>query len=249
LRCVVLTSTCENLLESDLLPIHPKGFRNLPNQFIDPALLFRMEIPIEHWDGQWDSKGITLPDQYQVPCFAEFSDRPLFADIRIGWSLDGLAVQVLVKGKRQLPWCRETRLDESDGFHLWIDTRCSPGIHRATQYCHRFLWMPSGGGPRRENSVTTMVPINRARNHPRQIDPRILQMHTKLRHDGYEISGWIPKAALTGFDPQEQPRLAIYYAVIDRELGWQGLTLGPEYPVTDDPSLWSQAVLVDSNND
>ena len=35
----------------------------------------------------------------------------------------------------------------------------------------------------------------------------------------------------------------VQYAVIDRELGWQTLTLGPEYPVMDDPSLWGEAVL------
>ena len=31
--------------------------------------------------------------------------------------------------------------------------------------------------------------------------------------------------------------------VIDRELGWQTFSLGPEYPVMDDPSLWGEAVL------
>ncbi len=35
----------------------------------------------------------------------------------------------------------------------------------------------------------------------------------------------------------------MYYAVIDRELGWQTLSLGPEFPVMDDPSLWGEAVL------
>jgi hypothetical protein len=34
----------------------------------------------------------------------------------------------------------------------------------------------------------------------------------------------------------------MYYTVIDRELGWQTLALGPEYPVMDDPSLWGEAV-------
>ncbi|MCH1494245.1 MAG: hypothetical protein L7U72_03360 [Rubripirellula sp.] len=216
----------------------------MPNPFIDPALLFQMEIPLRHWDGKWESKGVQLPEIYQVPCFAEFSDRQIFSDIRLGWNPNGLVIQVSVKGKRQTPWCRETRLDESDGFHLWIDTRCSPGIHRATQYCHRFLWMPSGGGPRRESSLAAMVPINRARSHPRAVDSKHLPLKTNLRHNGYEISAWIPREALTGYSPEEQPRVAIYYAVIDRELGWQGLTLGPEYPVTDDPSLWSQANLL-----
>jgi len=72
----------------------------------------------------------------------------------------------------------------------------------------------------------------------------MLPLKTNLRHDGYEISAWIPSEALTGYSPDEQPRVALYYAVIDREHGWQGLTLGPDYPVTDDPSLWSEASLL-----
>ncbi len=215
----------------------------MAKQLIDPALLFRFEIPVEHWRGDWTTKGISLPEKCQVPTFAEFSNRSVFADIRVGWSEEGIGVQIAVKGKRQLPWCRETRLDESDGFHLWIDTRCSPGIHRATQYCHRFLWMPTGGGSRRETPIAAMVPINRARSQPRQIDGRCLKVAAVPRHDGYQLSGFVPKQALTGYDPQEQPRIGLYYAVMDRELGWQGTTLGPEYPVADDPSLWSEASL------
>jgi hypothetical protein len=152
-------------------------------------------------------------------------------------------VHVLVAGKRQLPWCRDTRLDESDGFHFWIDTRCSPGIHRATQYCHRFLWMPGGSGPKHELPLTALLPINRARNNPKPVQPGLLKVAAMARHDGYELSGFVPAAALTGFDPGQQPRVGIYYAVIDRELGWQTLTLGPEFPVIDDPSLWGEAVL------
>ena len=48
---------------------------------------------------------------------------------------------------------------------------------------------------------------------------------------------------MTGYDPEQQPRVSIYYAVIDRELGWQTLSLGPEFPVMDDPSLWGEGVL------
>jgi hypothetical protein len=90
-----------------------------------------------------------------------------------------------------------------------------------------------------------LVPINRARGQPAAVEPGALQIAARARHDGYSLSGFVPRQALTGYDPEDQPRIALYYAAVDRELGWQTLTLGPEYPVTDDPSLWSQAVLSD----
>jgi hypothetical protein len=161
----------------------------------------------------------------------------------MAWNKTGIGIHVLVNGKRQLPWCRDSRLDDSDGFHLWIDTRCSPGIHRASQFCHRFLWMPAGDGPKRERPMASLIPINRARNHPKQISHRILKVAAQPRHDGYEMSGFVPAEALTGFDPAQQPRVGLFYAVIDRELGWQTLALGPEMPITEDPSLWGEAVL------
>ena len=186
-----------------------------------------------------------LPETTRLPSFGELGGRGVFSDVRVAWSESGIGIQVIVHGKRQLPWCRETRLDESDGFHVWIDSRCSPNIHRATQYCHRFLFMPAGGGPKRERPVASLIEINRARSHPKSIAPDLLRIKAFPRHDGYELGGFIPAAAITGFDPSDQARLGFYYAVIDRELGWQTLGVGPEYPVTEDPSLWGEAVLRD----
>lgn len=212
---------------------------------IDPTFLFRFELTLRREPLNWSDKGLKLPESCKLPSFGALSDRPVFADVRMAWNDDGIGVHVTVNGKRQLPWCRETRLDESDGFHVWMDTRCSPGIHRATQYCHRFLWMPAGGGPQRNKPVAALVGIHRARGNPKQVSPDDLPLKAYPRHDGYELSAVIPKAAMTGFDPVDNPRIGLYYAVVDRELGWQTLTLGPEYPVAEDPSLWGEAVLGD----
>ena len=50
--------------------------------------------------------------------------------------------------------------------------------------------------------------------------------------------------ALTGFDPQEHPRLGFTYAVVDRELGEQTLGVGSPMPYQEDPSLWATLELV-----
>jgi hypothetical protein len=213
------------------------------NPLIDPTFLFRFEVTLREDRCAWTTRGLSLPEACRLPSFGGLAGRPVFADVRMAWSPAGIGVHVRVNGKRQLPWCRETRLDDSDGFHLWIDTRCSPEIHRATQYCHRFLWMPSGGGPQRDKPVAALIPIHRARANPKPIKTETLKLRAFPRHDGYELSGFIPRDAMTGFDPEGQPRVGIYYAVVDRELGWQTFSLGPEYPVTEDPSLWGEAVL------
>jgi hypothetical protein len=217
--------------------------KTVPSQLIDPTFLFRFEIEIRRAELEWTPEGLTLPEACRLPSFGALSGQKFFADVRLGWSEAGLGLQVLISGKRQLPWCRGTRLDESDGFHLWLDTRCSPHIHRATQYCHRFLFMPAGGGPKRERPVASLVPIHRARGNPKPVSPDQLSIRSLARHDGYEVRGLIPASTLTGFSPTDQNRIGFYYAVLDREFGWQTLCLGPDYPVAEDPSLWGEAVL------
>lgn len=210
---------------------------------VDPTVLFKFEVRIRPAELAWTAKGLTLDETYRVPSFAALSGGPIYADLRLAWSTTGLGFDLRVAGKRQTPWCRDSRLDESDGLHLWLDTRNSPNIHRATQHCHRFLFLPAGGGPRRERPVAQLVPINRARANPKPIAAGALLVQALPRHDGYLMSGVIPAACLTGYDPTDQSRLGFYYLLSDRELGQQALTLGTDFPVMEDPSLWSEASL------
>ena len=54
----------------------------------------------------------------------------------------------------------------------------------------------------------------------------------------------MPAEALTGFDPQEHPRLGFTYAVMDRELGKQTFNIGAGMPFDEDPGLWATLELV-----
>ncbi|MCM2369787.1 hypothetical protein NB063_04045 [Rhodopirellula sp. ICT_H3.1] len=213
-------------------------------QLVDPTILFRFEVRLLRHELKWSSRGLTLPESCRLPSFGALSGGPIFADLRVAWAPEGIGFTVKVAGKRAMPWCRDTRLDESDGLHIWMDTRNSPNIHRATQHCHRFLWLPAGGGPQRERPVARLIPINRARGNPKPIGDKVLQIHAAPKHDGYEMSGLIPAEAMTGYDPIDQPRMGFFYAVADRELGYQAFTLSEAFPVVEDPSLWGEAALI-----
>ncbi|WP_246109522.1 DOMON domain-containing protein [Roseimaritima multifibrata] len=213
------------------------------SNLLDPTFPFRFETALRQVPLKWSAQGISLPDACRMPAWGALADRPLYADIRMAWSISGIAFSVQATGKRQLPWCRDGRIDESDGFQLLLDTRCSPGIHRANRYCHRFMFCPIGGGNKRDQPIASMLPINRARQMPHAISRKQIGVAAKLTQDGYGLSGMIAASGLTGFDPGEYPRISLWYAVIDRELGWQTFSLGPEFPVTEDPTLWGEATL------
>jgi hypothetical protein len=216
----------------------------MSSALISPTLLFRFAAPCRHTDDKWTAKGLQLAEQHKLPCFAELSGAKPYADVRLGWSEAGIAVNAIVRGKEQPPWCRDSRIDDSDGVQLFIDTRNTQNIHRAARFCHRFAFLPVGAGQRLDDAVATLLAINRAKESPREIDPRTLKIRSERLADGYRLEGFVPAAALTGYSPADHAAIGFSYAVIDRERGWQTFSVGPELPFVEDPSLWGTLELV-----
>jgi len=203
-----------------------------------PTFLFRFATRCRYRDKLWGDGGLRLSETYALPCFGALEGKTRFADVRAAWSGEGLAFEVSVSGKKQPLWCRSTRLEDSDGLQLWIDTRGAHNIHRASRFCHRFVFLPCGAGARMDQPVAAMAPIHRAKDNPKPVDPKCLRVLAQVRWEGYRLQALIPSSALTGFDPTDHPRLGFTYAIVDRELGWQTFTVGPEFPIVEDPSLW-----------
>ena len=86
------------------------------------------------------------------------------------WNKEGLLFVLNVTGKKQSPWCRPTRMEDSDGLQLWIDTRDSHTVHRANRFCHRFQFLPFGGGHRLDEPIAAHSDI--WEKVVRQIDAR-----------------------------------------------------------------------------
>jgi hypothetical protein len=80
--------------------------------------------------------------------------------------------------------------------------------------------------------------INRAQQDAPMADLSEIPFRAGPKKGGYRVEVFLPTDALTGFDPEEHPRLGFYYAVRDQELGEQVPVVGSEFPYADDPSLW-----------
>jgi hypothetical protein len=150
-----------------------------------------------------------------------------------------LAFSIGVQGKSQPLWCRGSRVEDSDGVQLWIDTRDVHNVHRAGRFCHRFIFLPGGGGSRLDQPVAEVLTINRARELHNPVREGLLKARCQPRKDGYLLDIFLPAAALTGFDPVEYPRIGFNYAVADRELGQQTFSVAAPMPYQEDPSLWA----------
>jgi hypothetical protein len=211
----------------------------LPQRF-----LFRFSASCQYRHPLWTPRGAGLDERYRLAGLAELEDEPAVAEVSAAWSEAGLVLAAKVGGKKQPLWCRASRAEDSDGLQLWIDTRDVRNVHRASRFCHRFLFLPSGGGKKLDEPVGQSLPINRAREPARPVSPGLLQAVCKVRPDGYTLECFVPAEAMIGFEPAEHPRIGFTYALTDRELGQQTFSIGPPMPYDEDPSLWATLELV-----
>ena len=163
-----------------------------------PTFLFQFATSCRYRKELGAEGGIKLGEEHRLPSFGELEGRPLFADLRAAWNEEGLAFVLQVAGKQQAPWCRASRVEDSDGLQVFLNTRDAQNIHRASRFCHRFVFLPSGGGNRADQPVAEMVKINRAQQSPRAIRAGLLRVESAQREGGYTLHAFIPATALTG---------------------------------------------------
>ena len=179
-----------------------------------------------------------LPDACRVESLADMDGKGDFADVRLAWNEAGLAVQVEVRGKDQSPQCDPATPRFSDGLSLWIDTRDSRTSHRASRFCHQFHFLPSGGGEDRDEPAVVQAKINRASQDAPLAEPGAIPFRVKRRATGYRLAAFLPAESLTGFDPEQNPKMGVFYVIRDAELGEQSLGAAGEMPYAEDPTLW-----------
>ena len=224
--------------------------RVLPGGF-----LFRYQLSMERLDRGPDQDS-SLPDLDHItplPTLDSLSDTSstesaaAFATLRLGWHDTGMGVQLDVNGKHRPVHCQETTPDISDGLTLWIDTRNTQTIHRASRFCHALTLLPSGGGPKQDRPVIISRPIARAREDSPQPPAEAMRIESRLLSDGYRLQAWIGSDALHGWDTDTIDAVGFTYHVRDKELGDQLLATSDEFPFDRDPSLWSVLLLADNN--
>ena len=187
---------------------------------------------------------VELPESARLQNFAALDELKNFADVRLGWNEFGIAVQVEVTGKGQPPLGDAERPWSSDRATLWIDTRDARSGHRASRFCHQFHFLAAGAGADKDEPAVVQTKINRALQDAPLANPGDIPFRGTRGKGGYRLEAFLPAAVLNGFDPEQHPRLGVYYSVHDQELGDQFLSVNGDFPFADDPSLWAVLELV-----
>lgn len=160
---------------------------------------------------------------------------------RLGWREDGLVLTVCLGGKRRPVYVNPTRLEASDSFSFYLDTRDVRDVHRGTKFCHRLLFLPvdSTSEARGGTARAVWLPIHRAKALPNPVDVSRFEIAYQPESDGWRLSAYIPGDTLTGYDPLEHNRIGFSFTLFDNEFGWMAMQLPEFFPSAEDPSLWA----------
>lgn len=214
------------------------------------AFWFRLALPCRKVSGiPRKAKGLLLdlPVGCQLAETNSLNGQTSRAEVRAGWSAEGLALQVLAEGSLDALGA----VDRPEGFcgvRFWVDTRDTRNVSRATRYCHRFeARLSKRSGKSSLAVVVEQLPIARAVADAPICDPGSIQARVEMGKASWCLELFLSADALSGYDPETNRRLGFAYQVTDLEHEDQFLGVGREFPVGENPSLWSTLELLDDH--
>jgi hypothetical protein len=217
---------------------------------IPPSFYFRPSLSCPRVDGiprGGNGRLLDLPRSCLLPSFGRIDGRSPWAEVSLAWNPEGLAVAVEVSGKPGTIGHSPDRPEDSDGLQLWIDTRDTRDIHRASRYCHRFIASVVPGKGKGLDVVVRQAKIARATADAPMADLESVRSAASRTRTGYLLELFLPASVLQGFDPETNRRLGVCYRVTDPDRGDQHLSVAREFPVGEDPSLWATLELSDDH--
>jgi hypothetical protein len=209
--------------------------------------LFRFSFPVRRVEQSAAQKPfLDLDKTPPLPDLSGLDAAASFASLRAGWNDAGLGFRLEVGAKKMPVYADPNDPTQSDGLQLWIDTRNTQSVHRASRFCHNFVFWPipanwPKGSTKEDGGAagSQQLAIALAKEDAPMGRAGLLRSVARPRRGGYQMDIWIPAECLQGYDRESNPLLGFYYAVRDAELGEQFLTVGREFPFDHDPSLWS----------
>lgn len=210
---------------------------------------FRVAHPCRRVDSIPRPKGrlLDLTAAHDLVDLAQLGGKPSWASARSAWNPQGLGFSFEVRDKVGVISPEPGRPTGMDAVQLWIDTRDTRTIHRATRYCHRFVATLRPAGGKSLDVEISQKPIARALADPPMTLAARAQGRAERTVSGWRLELYFPADALVGFDPDENRRLGLAYQVTDPDRGDVFSGVGREFPIGEDPSLWASLILQDGD--
>ena len=212
---------------------------------VPPSFLFQYSMAVPRVEAIPRKKGslLQLDDSCSLFVPGSMNDTDNAFGLRMAWNPEGLGIELDVPGKKLPPAGRRKDLKNSDSISLFVDTRHTANVHRATEYCCSLVVLPCDENAD-EKPTAAFVEIAQQRASKSDRDGGKCPVQVSVRPDGYRLEIWIPTSQMFGFDEApEIGRIGFSCLIHDTELGEIPLNVGGDFPVAFDPSTWLQLEL------
>jgi hypothetical protein len=219
----------------------------MSTSLLPQAFWFRLSVSCPKVEDIPRTKGrlLDLGEVCALPDFGELEGRASWVRVRAGYNAGGLGVAFEVLDKAGPISPEPGRSSGIDSVQVWIDTRDTRNVHRATRFCHRFVASLTPGNGRLLDVEVAQKPIARAVADAPMAKTGAIQSRAERTLSGWRLELFFPSEVLNGFDPETNRRLGFFYQVTDPDRGDQLLGVGREFPIGEDPSLWATLTLVE----
>lgn len=210
------------------------------SQVVPPSFLFQYALPMVRADQLPGAAGspLRLPSAATVFLPAQLNSAETPWSLKAAWNTEGLGFEVRLRKKSFPPAGRWSAVQSSDRVMILLDTRPGAGVQRATEFCSLLTILPLDDDAEDQPSAR-FIEIAQQRTTRVAQDVRRCRLETVLASDGYTLSVWIPGSQLPGFAELSETRaLGLYVIVDDSELGHLPMSVGGDFPVAWNPSIW-----------
>ncbi|MFO0908928.1 MAG: hypothetical protein U0794_11310 [Isosphaeraceae bacterium] len=191
-----------------------------------------------------------LPESCRLLEASRLDGKTPWAEVRTAWNPAGLAVEVTAEGDLHALGSNDTPDSLSYGLRVWVDTRDTRDVSRATRFCHRFeTTLVKGKGKSALTVTAQQRPIARAVADAPICKPEEIVATAEKLPKGWRLSLWLPASVMHGFDPDTNRRLGFAYEVRAPDRDPQYFGVGRDFPIGENPSLWSTLELSDEGPD
>lgn len=177
--------------------------------------------------------------KYLLPDLSALTGDNQFAEVAIGWSLEGLELFIKV----EQPYTRACypQYDKGDSIEICIDTRDVKTSGYNTRFCHHFVFLPEAVEGLKAAELTKF----RTEDAHEPCSSLDLQVQSTLKSDHYTLQCFIPVHCLQGYDPDQFERFGMTYRINRTNGSPQHFSvLSTEYKFQEQPSLWSSVRLI-----
>ena len=185
-----------------------------------PVPLFRFKFPLHK------ASDFPLQEKHILPNLSQLNESDYYSPVYIGWSEDGLRIEV--------DYPNQEFSQEEDRIELFIDTRDNKQGNYPTKFCHHFLIYPE----QVEGLFGKELTKFRGEDTHDLANPKLFQVSIREKRKQKTVEIFIPKEALSGYDPEQFNRIGFTYRVHARDEESQLFSTSPQFSIEQNPCLF-----------